>query len=401
MGFVDQGQPPGSSHSYRVRAVDPFGNFADSATVTVAVAGSGAFSDYARAVISAGPTWYFRLGDTGTTAANSAGPVANAGNRSRPRLIDATLGSGATRSRPGAISGDSNTATGFNGATSSRGYTSVNTWVDDSMTVEAWFRTTGGGKIVGFGDRTGTSNSVNYDRHLYVSGGRVMWGVFDGTNRILQSATGMNNGAWHHVVGTVGPTGQFLYVDGNLVGSNTSVVKGGRYWGYWRIGGDATWSGNQNFTGDIDEVAVYKTVLTPAVIAQHNQLGRGAAPANLPPTASFTATPSGMTGQFNASASSRLRRHDRGLRVDLRRRDDRHRSDRESHLRDRRHLHGRPHRARRRRGDELDHAIGDGHEHPAAGGARPGRLLENARPADGVRRRPGARGRSPRPRTSP
>ncbi len=79
MGFVDTGQPPGSSHSYRVRAVDPFGNFADSATVTVAVAGSGAFSDYARAVIAGGPTWYFRLGDSGTTAVNSAGPVANSG----------------------------------------------------------------------------------------------------------------------------------------------------------------------------------------------------------------------------------------------------------------------------------------------------------------------------------
>jgi PKD repeat protein len=145
---------------------------------------------------------------------------------------------------------------------------------------------------------------VNYDRHLYVSGGRVMWGVNDGTQRILQSGTGMNNGAWHHVVGTVGPNGQYLYVDGNLVGSSTTVVKGGRYWGYWKIGGDATWAGNQNFTGDIDEVAIYGTVLSPAVIAQHNQLGRGAAPANLPPAASFTATPSGMTGQFNASASS-------------------------------------------------------------------------------------------------
>lgn len=303
MGYVDTGQAPGSTHTYRIRAVDPFGNFTDSATVSVVVASSGTFSDYARAVTAAGPTWYFRLGETGTSAANSAAPVANTGQSFAIQTVDATLGSAATRSRPGAISGDPNSATGFNGTTSARGYTSANTWVDDSMSVEAWFKTTTGGKIVGFGDRTGTTNSVNYDRHLYVSGGRVMWGVFDGTNRILQSATGMNNGAWHHVVGTVGPNGQFLYVDGNLVGSATSVVKGGRYWGYWRIGGDTTWSGNQSFTGDIDEVAIYGTVLSPAVIAQHNQLGRGAAPANLPPTASFTATPSGLTGQFNASAS--------------------------------------------------------------------------------------------------
>jgi hypothetical protein len=304
LGFVDQGQVPGSTHNYRVRAVDPFGNFADSATVSVVVASSGTLSEYARAVITSGPTWYFRLGETGTGAANSAGPVANSAQSFATRTVDATLGSAATRGRPGAIVGDPNPATGFNGTTSSRGYTSANTWVDDSISVEAWFKTTGGGKIVGFGDRTGTSNSANYDRHLYVSNGRVMWGVFDGTNRILQSGTGMNNGAWHHVVGTVGPSGQFLYVDGNLVASASSVVKGGRYWGYWRIGGDATWSGNQNFSGDIDEVAVYKTVLSPAVIAQHNQLGRGAVPANQPPAASFTATTSGLTGQFNAGGST-------------------------------------------------------------------------------------------------
>src|SRR5262249_33242546 len=35
MGFVDTGQAPGSTHSYRIRAVDPFGNVTDSATVSV------------------------------------------------------------------------------------------------------------------------------------------------------------------------------------------------------------------------------------------------------------------------------------------------------------------------------------------------------------------------------
>lgn len=304
LGYVDTGLTPGSSVTYRIRAVDPFGNVADSNTVTVTVAGSGTFSSYARAVVADGPTWYYRLGDSGNAVANWAGPVANVNKATTTAVVNATTGGGATRGRPGAIVGDPDGATGF-GVRAARAVSSASTWVDDSLTVEAWFRTTASsGKIVGFGDSSNTNNSANYDRHLYIDGGRVAWGVNDGTNRILRSATGYSNGAWHHAVGTVGPTGQRLYVDGVLVAENTSVVKGGRYWGYWHIGGDTTWAGATEFAGDIDEVAIYGDVLSAAKIQQHRQLGIGGAPTNLPPTASFTVTANTLTASVDGRGST-------------------------------------------------------------------------------------------------
>ncbi len=304
LGYVDTGLTPGSSVNYRIRAVDPFGNVADSSTVTVTVAGSGTFSPYARAVIGDGPTWYYRLGEGGTTATNWAGPVANVNLSGGTAVVNASVGGSATRGRPGAIVGDPDGSTGF-GVRAARAVSSASTWVDDSLTVEAWFRTTASsGKIVGFGDSSNTNNSGSYDRHLYLDGGRVAWGVNDGANRILRSGTGFNNGAWHHAVGTVGPSGQKLYVDGVLVAENTAVVKGGRYWGYWHIGGDTTWAGATEFVGDIDEVAVYGDELSAARIAQHRQLGVGGAPANLPPTASFTVTANTLTATVDGRASS-------------------------------------------------------------------------------------------------
>ncbi|TXK17733.1 PKD domain-containing protein [Homoserinibacter sp. GY 40078] len=304
LGYVDTSAPPGTTASYRIRAVDPFGNIADSATVSVAVPTTGALGSYARAVIADGPTWYFRLGETGTSATNWAAPVANVNQSGANAVVQAAVGSAAARGRPGAIVGDSDKSTGF-GSTWARAYTTASTWVDDSLTVEAWFRTTASsGKIVGFGTSSSASNSSTADRHLYLDGGRVAWGVDDGSRRVLLSGTGYANGAWHHVAGTLSPTGQKLYVDGVLVAQSASVVKGGRYWGYWHIGGDTAWAGASDLVGDIDEVAIYGDELSAAAIARHRQLGVGGGASNQPPTASFSATASALQASVDGRGSS-------------------------------------------------------------------------------------------------
>ncbi len=305
LGYVDRGLTPGSTQSYRIRAVDPFGNVADSATVQVTVSGSGTLSEYARNVINSNPTWYYRLGESSGNAINVAGPVANVNQGASTAVVNASVGSGATRGRTGAIAGDSDRAMGFSGSSSSRIVSSASTWGDDSITVEAWFRsTTSSGKIVGFGNSGSSSTSGTVDRHLYLDGGRVAWGVNDGANRVVRSGTGYNDGRWHHAVGTVGPDGQKLYVDGVLVAQATNVVKGWRYWGYVHIGGDRTWAGNTDFTGDIDEVAIYSQVMGADVVLQHYQLGTGAGASNLPPTASFTTSVSGLVASVDGRASS-------------------------------------------------------------------------------------------------
>lgn len=310
--FVDSGLSAGSNHSYRVSATDPFGNVAWSNTITAAAGTSGSLSSYARGVFGDHPTYYYRLGEaSGSSVVNWAGPTANITQTADVNgQVNATAGSGVSRGIGGPISGDSNTASRFNGTSSGRAVASQQTWTDDSMTLEAWFRTSASsGKILGFGNSgsvTGNSSSDSSDRSLYLNGGRVSWTVFNTQNRTIQSGTGYNNNQWHHAVASLGEDGMRLYVDGTLVASQGSTNYGRGFWGYWKIGGDTTPGGNQNFTGDLDEIAIYKTVLSSSQVSQHYQLrnGGGGPTPNQPPVASFTSSVNALTATVNGSGSS-------------------------------------------------------------------------------------------------
>jgi hypothetical protein len=64
--------------------------------------------------------------------------------------------------------------------------------------------------------------------------------------------------------------GQKLYVDGSLVASASYLAPGAGS-GYWRFGGDtwfAAWPADY-FSGDLDEVAVYPTILNAQQVAWH------------------------------------------------------------------------------------------------------------------------------------
>jgi PKD repeat protein len=286
------------SHRYRVTASDPFGNTVATAwTATVEVApGSATARPYVAAVAADGATDHWPLGEeSGGTAYADIG-----GN-------DLSVGAGVSRGAGGAVAGDPDTASAFDGTASGFGATQRAQQAPSNFSVEAWFRTTSasGGRIVGFGNaRTDTSST--YDRHVYMDAqGRVLFGVTE-TNqrRTIQSAAGFNDGAYHHVVASLDPTtGMALYVDGVRVATRNTRV-GPNYYGYWRVGGDSTWSGSQWFDGHIDEVAVYPAVLSQTQIADHYALGTAGGVVNAPPTASFTATPTDLDVAVDASAST-------------------------------------------------------------------------------------------------
>lgn len=69
--------------------------------------------------------------------------------------------------------------------------------------------------------------------------GRVSFGVQAPAYTVLTSPNPLNDGAWHHLVGTRGPEGMALYVDGVRVGLN-GVSGSVSYTGYWRVGWDTT-----------------------------------------------------------------------------------------------------------------------------------------------------------------
>lgn len=273
LAFSDDALALGSSHTYTADAVETFGSnagpkSAPSRAVTVVTTPPR----YQAAVALDNPVLHWRLGD-------AAGPLA--ADSSTRRNAGLAFGGTAVRfGAAGAVAG--NTAVTTNGLT---GYvsSSAKQAAPASFSVEAWFKTTStrGGKIIGFGDRQGGLTSSGnpltsglYDKHLYLTNdGRLVFGVYAGFADTLTSRSGYNNGQWHHVVGTQGPLGMTLYVDGARVASKAQT-KNLAYSGYWRVGGDNL-SGWPNrpasnfFAGTIDETAVYAHALSLTAVRNH------------------------------------------------------------------------------------------------------------------------------------
>lgn len=290
--YVDTGRAVGSTVQYSVKATDPWGNTTWSSPVS-ALVGSSNPRSYASSVISSGAMDYWRFGEaSGSTVYDWAGGA------------PLTAGSGVTRGAASALAGDPNPAASFSGTSTGSAATRQMVKGPNTFSIEAWFKTTStsGGKIVGFGNLpSGTSTTT--DRHIYLdTNGTLHFGVSSGGQRILSSGSGYNNGKWHYVVGTVSPSGMVFYVDGKQVGLNSAVTAAGYYWGYWRIGGDAAWNGTTWFHGSVDEVAVSPTALTASQVASRYQAGTVASTST--PTASMTATTSGLAVNVDGSSST-------------------------------------------------------------------------------------------------
>jgi hypothetical protein len=268
LSFVDSGLTPGSSVSYQVTATDPLGNTVTSATVTATV-GSTDPSAYAQAVLASGAVHYWRLDEApgGTTGYDWAGGTP---------LI---LGSGVTTGTAGALAGDPDHAGTFTGDGTGEAAMDQIGMGANTFSVEAWFKTATkeGGTIVGFGNLL-TGDSEWYDRAVVMdTTGRVHFDVGTGTPHTVGNTKAYNDGAWHHAVAVLGAGGERLYIDGALVGSNTAVTSGGKYGGYWHIGGDPAHNGTRYFAGAIDDVALYPSAVSSSTVAAHYELGHSGA----------------------------------------------------------------------------------------------------------------------------
>jgi PKD repeat protein len=259
LGFVDTGLAPGSTHRYQVRITDGSGNVLWSPISNTVTVGTGAPSAYAAGVVADGAAHLWRLGEpSGTTVLDWAA------------FDDATLSGGYTRGTAGALLGETDPATTFDG-TSGYAVNSAPIEGPNVFSVETWFRTTStsGGKIVGFGNNP-TGLSSNYDRHIYMApDGRLWFGVWNNGSYTVNTSQALNDGQWHHAVGTMDASGLTLYVDGKRIGRNGATSTAQPYQGYWRIGGDSPWNGNAYFAGDIDEVAIYPTALSQDAVRNH------------------------------------------------------------------------------------------------------------------------------------
>jgi PKD repeat protein len=246
---------------------------------------------YGQSVYDFEPSLYWRLDESAGTTVADSGPWGNAGS----------IKSGVTLGQPGGIFGYPGTAARFNGTNGLvvAGTSAVN---PTTYSVSTWFNTTSttGGKLIGFGNAS-AGISVKSDRHIFLrNDGRLDFGA----GADVVSPLAYNNGAWHLAVGTQGPGGMKLYVDGQLVGTSASTTAQ-NYTGWWRVGGDKVGSGatSNYLNGTLDESAVFSTPLSAAQVTALWSAG-SAPPANQAPTAAFTSTSTGLTATFDASTSS-------------------------------------------------------------------------------------------------
>ncbi|MGY1750350.1 PKD domain-containing protein, partial [Modestobacter sp. SYSU DS0511] len=301
LGFLDTEVTAGQTYDYRVTASDPFGNTVSSGTTSVTVATTGSLGGaYARTVRNDGATNYWRLGERSGSTAYDQGLAG----------LDLSTGSGVTRGRSGALTGDTDTAYQFSGNFTGLASTQTAVPGPDTFTIETFVRTTttSGGKLVGFGSSRTMATSSNYDRHLYLDrSGHLYFGVYPGAERTLRSTSRVNDGQWHQVVATLSSQGMALYVDGELVGSRADTTSAQAYSGYWRLGGDSTWGGNGTwFNGQLDEVAIYPTALTAEQVAAHHTAATTGKAPNLAPTAAFTSSADQLAVSLDGSSSSDL-----------------------------------------------------------------------------------------------
>ncbi|MFG2750942.1 DNRLRE domain-containing protein [Streptomyces xanthophaeus] len=265
--WTDSTVAPGQSYTYRVTATDAAGNVsALSGTASVTVPTS--VDAYPNAVRTDGAQQYWRYDESALpfVADSSTGGTSSGVHHNAPAL----------RQTPGAVTGAS-TAIGLNG-TDTQVYGDRRQTVGSSYSVETWFKTntTRGGKLIGFGNNQARGSS-NYDKHVYMTNnGRLVFGVYTGATRTITTAAAYNDNQWHHVVATQGPGGMTLYVDGVQRGT-LNVTTHENFAGYWHVGGDSLggWPDrptSEYWAGQLDESAVYPTVLGAAQVQNHYAL---------------------------------------------------------------------------------------------------------------------------------
>jgi len=238
---------------------------------------------YAAVILADGPTAYYRLDDTGTTAADSSG-----------NALNGTVGASVTEGAASLLTSSSDAAMILPGSGGAAGLVKVpqTTLLQPTAAVslEAWlqFGTTPANYAVAvcYGN---DNNYAPYD--LYFVGGKIR-AQFELTTGVLEvtSPSALQKNTAYHVVSTYDGTTGRLYVNGALV---ASVAKTGTLTEYlpgygFAIGDDAALS-DPPFSGVVDEVAVYAgKALSAAQVLAHYSAGSSSAPS---PTPSPSPTP--------------------------------------------------------------------------------------------------------------
>jgi hypothetical protein len=223
------------------------------------------YTGYELEVLASGPIGYWRLGESsGTTATDETGNH------------DGTYNGSPTFGVSGAISGDADTAVGFDGSDD-------DVTVPDGaeldftsdMTLEVWVKVNNyaSGLVI-----AAKRDNSNYAWELAVDNGSGAFLARVNANANVATSTTLatDNTVWHHVVMTYDQSNIKVYVDGDLEDSyaySTAITTNSVQ---VTIGSRGEYSGAEAwFDGVIDEVAIYDTALSPTDITRHYNAGVG------------------------------------------------------------------------------------------------------------------------------
>ena len=248
-----------------VQFKDATGKWSASESDTIELNRQGGTSAYSNAALADSPSGYWRLGETsGTTAADSSGGD-NGVYTNGPALGQASL-----------LPGEStNKAVRFDGVNDYvRVPSSGSLSPAVGVSVEAWIKPASLPASGSFASILTKAESYS----LQFNGPRLEFTIMQNSarKRLQAPAGAIVAGQTYHVVGTYDGTTQRLYVNGTQAASTPLT-------GPITTNGNplamGSWSGGGEFlAGTIDEPAVYPSVLSPARVSAHYQVGLGATP---------------------------------------------------------------------------------------------------------------------------
>ncbi len=227
--------------------------------------GSGSIVSYLNSVLGDAPTGYWRMDVI------SAGTFADvSGYQHHAGATNVVAGQG------GALNGDDNQSSSFNGSSS---YCSGSAFETASKcSFEAWFKTTSSGNMTIWSNRTvaGLGDFVS------IVNGFVFYGCHD-LGGFTSTRSGLNDGRWHHVVWTTDSAqtpDNVLYIDGvaDMSFNGVKSAKNNPFYIGRDLFAEAALPGDGYFNGQLDEIAVYSNVcLTSAQVANHYKRGMSSA----------------------------------------------------------------------------------------------------------------------------
>lgn len=215
---------------------------------------------YATEVLADGPVLYLRLGE-------KAGPDA----RDETQQRSPTYGGGVTFGAPGAIMNDPDTAVSFSGSPGSS--LALPPGLDfpgkAPFTVEVWARRTANNPYGWAIDHQTYMNRNGWSLRFAMDS--IAFERWSSSNDLSGTATPspLQANTYQHVVATFDGAAMVLYVDNKLITSGTSNLSMNPMTTTWSLGAQNCACSVANFTGSLDEFAVYDKALSAARIDAH------------------------------------------------------------------------------------------------------------------------------------